>query len=801
MTSTKAYRSTRKATLTPDAASALAQAGFSRRTFLKGSGALIVGFSMAELAGRFGMAPAAAAAQGGQAQDRSRQLDSWIAIAADGSVVAYTGKCELGQGLFTAQTQLVAEELSVPVNRVTLIQCDTSLTPDQGTTSGSQSHPTNFNHTNLALAAATAREALVRLAAQRLGVPVAQLEPINGRVSVKGDSSRSVGYGELVGGRTFEIPLDTNAQRKPATEWSVLGKAVPRVDIPALVTARAEFVQNVRVPGMLHGRVVRPPAVAATLISVDENSVKGMPGIVKVVVKSNFVGVVAEKPWQAIQAANRLKVSWSQGSGLPDYRSYYEYLRKQQPRRDTIVVDSSDVDAKLAAAARTMKATYLHPYQMHASMGTSCALADVQGDRATIWAASQNVWALRNSTAMVLGLKPENVRVVFTRGSGCYGINGADTVAYDAALMSQAAGRPVRVQLMRKDEMAWENYGMPFVIELRAGLDANGNMIAWDYESWSAARGGRPGPNNPGNLVTGFHAGFQPAAFVPRTPAPPPTGNLNMNDNATSHYVRGRIEGKAQGTGTIASERVVIHRVLSPFFTGPLRSPERLQNTFANESFIDEVAAVAKADPVEYRLRHLHDSRLADVIKAAAKAAGWDSRPSPKSAIPRTGVATGRGLASVVYEGDNGWIAVVADVQVDRNSGRVAVTRLVIANDSGPVSNPDGLKNQLEGGAVQGISRALSEEVTWDAQKITTVDWRTYGGISFVHEMPSIDVVLIDRPDQEAAGAGESSITVVAAAIANAIFDATGVRLRQIPFTPERVKTALEQRQAPATGA
>jgi CO/xanthine dehydrogenase Mo-binding subunit len=346
--------------------------------------------------------------------------------------------------------------------------------------------------------------------------------------------------------------------------------------------------------------------------------------------------------------------------------------------------------------------------------------------------------------------------------------------------------------------MAWENYGVPYVVDLRAALDSSGNIVAWDYESWSAARGGRPGAANPGNVATGFHAGFRQAAFQPRTPAPAPTGDLFVNDNAASQYVRGSVEGRAQGTGTVASERVIFHRVESPFFTGPLRAPARLQNTYANESFVDELAAVANADPVAYRLRHIHDARLSEVITATARTAGWDARPSPKPGTPRTGIAAGRGFASTVCEGNNGWVAAVAEVRVDQSSGRVAVTRLVVGSDSGPISNPDGTTNQIEGGALHGLSRALAEEVTWDDRQITSVDWPTYGGLSF-DEVPEVEVVLIDRPDQPAAGAGESAITVVAAAVANAIFDATGARVRQVPFTPRRVKAALDARQAAAT--
>ena len=366
-------------------------------------------------------------------------------------------------------------------------------------------------------------------------------------------------------------------------------------------------------------------------------------------------------------------------------------------------------------------------------------------------------------------------------------------MSYDAALLSQAVGKPVRVQLTRKDEMAWENYGLAFVIDQRVGLDQNGTIIGWDYEAWSPTLGGRPGPNNPGNVVTGFLAGFPPQAFAARTPAPDPTNFANGN-NAAPSYITGTVNGKSGGTGKVRSERVMSHDVASPFWTGPLRSPARLQNTFAHECFIDEVAAQLKADPVEYRLRHLSDPRLIDVVKGAAKAANWDSRPSPRNGTRRNGVASGRGIACVLYEGDNGYCAVVAEVDVYQDTGRVAVKRLVIANDVGPISNPDGLKNQLEGGALHGVSRTLSEEVTWDDQKVTSIDWRTYRPLPVGAEIPKIETVLINRPEARATGAGETAVTVVAAAIGNAVFDATGIRIRQVPFTPDRVKVALSAR-------
>ncbi len=770
--------------MTSDARAALRGAGFSRRGFLKTSGALIVGFRLRN-----------AMAQGGGPSPGSpsaRQVDSWVAIAADGSVTGYSGKEELGQGISTAQQQLVAEELSVPFNRVTLLYCDTALTPDQAYTSGSQSHPANFNRNNLAQAAATAREALFRMASEKLGTPADQLIAADGIISVKGEPSKKISYGELVGGRKFNLALDPNARRKHPREWTVLGKPVPRPDLPALATGQFEFVHNVRLPGMLHGRVVRPPAVGAKVLNVDESSVKDLPGVVKVVVKKDFVGVVAQKPWQAIQAANKLNVTWSEGTGLPAQASFYDYLRNQKQTRDQLMVDSKDVEQKMAEAATVVKATYHHPYQMHGSMGSSCAVADVQGDKATIWSPTQGVWYQKSTAAMVLGIKPENVHVIFRRGSGCYGLNGADTVTYDAAILSQAAGKPVRVQLSRKDEMAWENYGNAFVMDERAGLDANGNIIAWEHEAWSPTLGNRPGPATPGNVITGSLLGFPADPFTPR-PAGEPRA-FNNGSNGVPSYLAGGVGGTSHGTGIVKSERVLVHNVPSPFWTGPLRSPARLQNTFAHEGFLDELAARVKADPVAYRLKHLKDPRLIDVVKEAAKAANWETRPSPRPGNRRTGIAAGRGMACVLYEGDNGYSALVAEVEVNQDTGKVTVKRMVVCNDVGPVSNPDGLRNQIEGGALQGMSRALMEEVTWDDRKVTAFDWRTYRTLPVGFAVPKIETILLDRPDEEATGAGETSITVAAAAIGNAIFDATGARLRQIPFTPERVKAALASR-------
>ena len=757
---------------------------FSRRDFLRTSGALVVTFSATSLIQPF------VAAQGPFDTHPSHidptKLDSWLAVASDGTVTAYTGKCDFGQGMFTVQTQLVAEELCVSVNKVKLIQCDTSITPDQGTTSGSQSTPTNFNAENLALAAATAREALLSMAAINLGMPTDHLAIEDGVIS---GQSRRVTYGELIGGKHFEITLNSAAKRKSPNDWKVLGKPVPSMDRLALMTGTFEFLANVHVPGMLHGRVVRPPESGSTVVSVDEKSVRHLPGFIKVVVRNNFVGVIAEKQYQAAEVARNLRVTWKPGPGLPAQKDFYDHMRKQ-PSHDLMLVNSKDVEDKLKTAAGVLKATYSHPYQAHGSIGSSCAVADVQADRATIWSATQSVYPTQHGVSTLTGLPLENVRVIFVRGSGCYGINAADTVSFDAALLSQAVHRPVRVQLTRQDEFISENYGSSCVVDQRAGVDASGAITAWDCEVWSASLGGRPGYDKPGNVITGMLAGFAPETVTPRA-ATEPKEELRNRNNAVPSYMAGCIAGKCGGAGTIRSERVLAHTVNSPFFTGPLRSPLRLQNTFAHECFMDEISAYVKADPVAYRLKHLSEPRVSDVVRAAAKAANWDARPSPRLNNSRTGTVTGRGIACVAYEGDNGYAALIAEVEVNQDSGEVQPKRFVIAHDCGPISNPDGLRNQIEGGILQGMSRALGEEITWDDRKVTSIDWASYNTLPVGIQLPAIEIVFIDRPSAEATGAGETAITLAAAAIGNAIFDATTVRLRQVPFTPAGLKTAL----------
>jgi len=726
------------------------------------------------------------------------QVDSWIAIGADESVTAYSGKCEFGQGFSTVQVQLVADELYVPVSRVRLIFCDTSVTPDQGTTSGSQSTVTEFSPGGLRQALDTARDALFQLASQQLDVPMSQLTVQDGVFSAAGNPSNTVSYGQLVQGQRFNLKLNSNAVPKDPSQYTVLGTSVPRIDIPAKATGQFQYVENVRLPGMLHGKVVRPPVLGAHVVRVDPSSVAGMRGSPQVVVKNDFVGVVADTDWHAAQAAGALSVTWSSGDPLPNQAQLYTWMT-QQPSADSLTVDSGDTDTMLKAAASKVTAQYLHPFQMHGPIASSCAVADVRGGTgpnasARIWSATQGVYPQRDSVAMVLGIPNANVRVIFVEGSGCYGLNGNDSVSYDAALLSQAAGAPVRVQYERSDEHATgaDTYGPAQVMNMTAGLDSSGQIMVWTYEGWTASKGNRPNATTPGNIVSGALAGFPTPKLNPGAATPPTT--FSNNSNVACNYITGAVAGKpAGGTGTVVSQRALVHTIASPFFTGPLRSPNRLQNTFANECFMDELALAAKADPVQYRIRHLSDARLIAVVKAAAAAANWDTRPSPKPGNARTGVVTGRGISCVLYEGNNGYCALVAEVSVDQTTGAVTVTKLVASQDSGPVSNPDGLRNQMEGGAMQGMSRALFEEVQWDYQAgtVTSTDWVSYPVYQWGMPIPEIQTVLLDPLNVPKLGAGECTITTVGSAIGNAIFDALGVRVRQIPFTPARVLAAL----------
>ena len=769
----------------------------SRRDFLRSAGALIVGFSMA---GRNGKLAAQSPINTTGLVD-ANQVDSWLSIGADESITVYSGKIEFGQGFSTVQTQLVAEELSVPLDRIMVIFGDTGFTPDQGVTSGSQSTMAEFGPGGLRQAVDTARDALYQMASQQLGVPASQLTVENGVfVVVGGDPSLQVSYGTLVQGKRFNLTLDSKTAFKDPAQYTILGTSVPRIDLPAKATGQFQYVQHVRLPGMLHGKVVRPPFVGSTVVSVNESSLAGLPGKPQLVVKNNFVGVVADTQWNAMQAAAALDVTWSDPVTLPDPATLYTWMQ-QQPSADSFTVNSGDTDQTLQQSVTKLSAQYLHPFQMHGSLASSCAVADVRGGSgpsatAKIWSATQGVYPQRDSVAMVLGIPAANIRVIFVEGSGCYGLNGNDSVSFDAALLSQAVGEPVRVQYSRRDEMAaGESYGPAFVVNLSANAGFQGQIISWSYEGWSFTKGNRPNATTPGNIISGSLAGFPTPALVPAAATPPRT--FANNSNTAAAYLSGVVAGNPPGgTGKVASQKVLNHSIASPFFTGPLRSPARLQNTFANESFMDEVAAAVKADPVQYRLRHLSDPRLIAVLNAAAKQANWDTRPSPKTGNAKTGVVTGRGIACLLYEGNNGYSALVAEVSVDQATGVITVTRLVASQDSGPVSNPDGLRNQMEGGALQGTSRALHEEVKWnvDLGAVTSADWRSYPVYQFGDALPVIETVLLNPLDVPPLGAGECTITIAAPAIANAVFDATGARLRQVPFIPARVLAALAAR-------
>jgi len=517
---------------------------------------------------------------------------------------------------------------------------------------------------------------------------------------------------------------------------------------------------------MLHGRVVRPPTIGATVESVDESSVRDVPGNVRVVREANFVGVVAEREEQAIHAAGALKVRWTMSERLPDIAELHREIRAARTTDKTLSA-RGDAAAAFAGAAKTVSATYEWPFQMHASMGPSCSVADVSDQRATVWCSSQGVFGLRNSLARLLNRPAESLHLVFAEGAGCYGHNGADDVAADAALLSRAVGRPVRVQWMRHDEHAWEPKGPAMVMEARGAIDANGRVVAWEYEVWSPTHSTRP-RGDAGDTLAGQLLGV-----------PIKAGLIGGDRNARHGY-------------EIENERVMIHWLAdAPLRVSALRGLGAPQNTFANESFIDELAAAAGADPVDFRLRHLRDPRAIDVVRAAAKLAAWQPRAGAASRAEGQ-IARGRGFAYAQYENENAYVAMAADVEVDRRTGVIHVRRVFVAHDCGLVVNPDGVRNQIEGNVIQTLSRTLKEEVRFDRGRVTSLDWQSYPLLRFSEVPEAIEIALIDRRDQPPVGAGEPAACPVPAVVANAVFAATGVRLRRVPFTPERLKGALQ---------
>ncbi len=723
-----------------------------RRQWLQAGGALVVSFSLP------GAVRAQTAAPAGPARDQ--EMDSWLAVAADGSVTAYCGKVELGTGIQTAFGQLVAEELDVAFSSVTVVMGDTARCPDQGATTGSNSM--YRGGPQVRGAAAEARQTLLAMAAAQWNAPVESLTVKAGVVS--GPAGQATRYADLVGGRTFSRKLQRKTPPKTAGLHSVIGQPVPRVELPAKVMGTHTYVHNLRLPGMLHGRVLRPPHPRAMLASVDESSVQKLPGAVRVLRQGGFVGVVADREEHAIRAARELKTIWQAAPALPAMKDLPAAVRAV-PAVDTVLVNVGTVGTALAAAKTTLAAEYFVPHQMHASIGPSCAVADVRADGATLWSATQSSFNTRASVAALLGLPTEQVRLIWTEGSGCYGQNGADDVTADAALLSQLAGRPVRVQWMRHDEHGNEPKSAAMVMAVQGGLDAQGRAVAWDYQVWSPTHSSRPGGDGGGNTLAGAQLGRSERY-----------GNVGADRNADCSYV-------------FPNKRTTLHlsKASPTLRVSALRGLGSPQNTFANESFIDEMAAAAQADPVAFRLQHLQDERAIAVLKAVAELARWDDKPAAAPA----GWAAGRGVGLVHYDNATTYAAVVVRVLVERASGKVRVPQVAVAHDCGLIVNPDGVKNQIEGNVVQAISRALLEEVQYDASGVTSLDWSGYPILRFSDVPETIAITLINRPDKPMVGAGEATTSPVAAAIANAIFNATGRRLRTLPFTPARVQAAL----------
>ena len=685
------------------------------------------------------------------ALDGASRVDDWLAVEPDGTIVVFSGKVELGTGIRTALAQIVADELDVPFERVTMVMGDTSLTPDEGYTAGSTSIESGGSA--LRHAAAEARLALLQLATDRLDAAVEELGVRDGTIFVTHCPERAVTYAELAGGRPFNRPISGRAPLKRPAEYSVVGRPVPRADLPAKVAGEPSFVQDVRVPGMLHARVVRPPGPGAKLISIDVDSVRNA----QVVRLGDYVGVVSEREEDAVRAAKELRVDWRESGRLPRQEDLFAAIRRH-PATGEVVLEAGDVESALQGAARHVKATYLQPFQAHASIGPSCAVADVQPGRVRVWSNTQGVYPLRAALADLLEVPVDQVQVTHVEGSGSYGHNGADDAAADAVILSRAVGTPVRVQWSRQDEFAWEPNAPAMVMEVEGGLDEEGRVIAWVYDVWTPshvtrARSGR-------QLLAGqlIYGGEPPRSRRPG-------GGGGGTRNAPTNYA-------------FPSQRVTAHWLAGvPLRTSAMRGLGAPANTFANESFMDELAAAARVDPLEFRLRHLADPRARDVLSAAAQRAGWGSALLP---------GQGRGLAFAWYENDAALVATVVQVRVDVANGEVRVKRMVVAHDCGLIVNPDGLRHQIEGNALQSLSRALHEEVRFDESRVTSVDWDSYPILKF-SEVPDVDVVLIDRPDQRPVGAGEPATITTAAAVANAIYDATGVRVRQVPFRPERI--------------
>ncbi len=705
-------------------------------------------------------------------------FETFIKIAANGTVSAFNGHVDLGTGIRTALGQIVAEELDVSFARVIVVLGDTSLVPNQGATIASET--IQITAVPLRKAAAQARHFLIARAAQRLELPESELSVEDGLI--RGRDNRSVSYGELIGDEIIRLDLADDVSVKAVESYKVVGQSTPRVDLPAKATGELVYVHDVRVPGMLHGRVVRPPYagvdagsfVGTSLIAVDESSVRDIPGMVSVVQIGDFVGVVAEREENAIKAAAQLKVTWKSTPTLPNLKDIETALRAN-PSTPRTLLDKGDVDAAIADAAKPMQRTYIWPYQMHGSIGPSCSVADVQDAFARVWSGTQNPHILRSDLALLLALSETQIDVIRLEAAGCYGRNCADDVSADAVLLSRAVGRPVRVQLTREQEHAWEPKGTAQLMDVNGGLRADGSVAGYDF----ATRYPSNGAPTLALLLTGT---------VPPVPAV-----FEMGDRtAIPPY-------------DYDAMRVTAHDMPPIVRASWFRGVSALPNTFAHESYIDELATEAGVDPIEYRLRYLKDPRAVDLVKAVAKRADWTPRPLWKEQEAEGDVVRGRGFAYALYVHSKfpgygaAWSAWIADVAVNKSTGDVSVTRVVAGQDSGLMINPDGVRHQIHGNVIQSTSRALMEEVSFDRAAVASREWGAYPIITFP-DIPKIDVLMLPRQDQPPLGVGESASVPSAAAIANAIFDATGVRFREPPFTPERILAGLRS-DAPAPQA
>ena len=727
----------------------------SRRKFLKTSGALVVTFSMASPLLHRAHAAGTPATGKSIALD---QVDGFVAIDDQGRVTVYSGKVDLGTGVYTALSQIAAEELCVPLERVELVQGDTGLTPDQGITWGSLT--IQAGGMQIRRACATAREALIDRAAEKLGVPRDSLHAKDGQVLRSGGGA-GVPYAQLIGGRELEMKVNDKVQLKPPASYTIVGRSIRRFDIPGKVTGRFQYMQDVKVPDMVHARVIRPTGLKADLQAYDDTAAKKVPGFLATVRKGNFLAVVARDEWAAIRCANAMQVKWSDWQGLPDSAKLWEHVRSTKVVKDEVFQNVGNVDA-VKNPAKTLTATYDFAIHTHGSIGPSCAIADYKDGRLTVWSASQATHLLRKQLANMLSMKADNVRCLFVEGAGCYGRNGHEDAAADAAVLATEMSRPVRVQWSRQDEHGWDPKGPPTLLEHRAALDASGNVLAWESAVYI--------PDRP----KGFEVTLVAAelAGLPKDTAFP--GNIHQS--LAIQYTFPNVKATAKWLAD------------TPFKPSWIRTPGRMQNTYANESFIDEVAAAARVDPIQFRLQNLSDARGAECIERCAKLAKW---------TPRTGgrdggdLAKGRGFSYIKYELVRTYVALVADVEVNRRTGAVRVTSFYCAHDCGQIINPDGLRNQIEGNIVQTVSRTLLEELKFDRSRVTSVDWESYPILRFP-EVPNVSIDLISRPNEAPWGAGEPAAAVVPSAIANAIYDATGVRLRSVPFTPPKVLEGLK---------